>query len=209
MLPGRQPKLHPSRLPPKLLYARALEAAGAMPLVIATYRDMTDAPAFSKLPPRHQASYLLLLASALDQAGDWGAAKHELEKLLALDPNNAQALNYLGYSLLERGEERDRATEMVKRAHALEPTSSAITDSLGWAYFLQGDAKNALPLLEKAAKDAGSDVAINEHLGDAYWTLGRRRDARYAWRIASQGSEGDASTRLMQKIDIGLPDPRR
>ena len=202
-------KASPKSVAAKLLYARALEAAGAMPLVITTYREMTDAPAFSKLPPRQQASYLLLLASALDQAGDWGAAKHELEKLLALDPNNAQALNYLGYSLLERGEERDRATEMVKRAHALEPTSSAITDSLGWAYFLQGDAKNALPLLEKAAKDAGSDVAINEHLGDAYWTLGRRRDARYAWRIASQGSEGDASTRLMQKIDIGLPDPRR
>jgi Flp pilus assembly protein TadD len=188
----------------KLLYARVQEAAGNMPLVIATYREMTEAADFARLPPRQQASYRLLLASALDRVADWPSAKAELEKLLTVDPNNAQALNYLGYSLLERGSEREKATEMVKRAYALEPTSSAITDSLGWAYFLQGDAKQALPLLEKAAKDAGSDVAINEHLGDAYWTLGRRRDARYAWRVASQTSEGEAAERLSRKIDIGL-----
>ncbi len=188
----------------KLLHARVHEAAGNMPLVIATYREMTEAPDFAKLPPRQQASYRLLLASALDRATDWPSAKAELENLLTVDPNNAQALNYLGYSLLERGGEREKATEMVKRAYALEPASSAITDSLGWAFFLQGDAKQALPLLEKAAKEAGSDVAINEHLGDAYWTLGRRRDARYAWRVASQASEGEAAERLMRKIDIGL-----
>jgi Flp pilus assembly protein TadD len=151
----------------------------------------------------------LLLASAFDRAGDWPSARGEIETLLTVDPNNAQALNYLGYSLLERGVERERATEMVKRAYALEPTSSAITDSLGWAYFLQGNAKEALPLLEKAAKDAGADTAINEHLGDAYWTLGRRRDARYAWGAANHGSQGEAAARLSRKIDIGLTEIAR
>jgi Flp pilus assembly protein TadD len=199
----------PKSVGTKLLYARAQEAAGNLPVVISTYREMTETPEFFRLPPRQQASYRLLLASALDQVGDWPMARVELEKLLTVDPNNAQALNYLGYSLLERGDERDRATQMVRRAYALEPNSSAITDSLGWAYFLQGDAKSAVPFLEKAAKDAGSDVAINEHLGDAYWTVGRRRDARYAWQIASHNSEGDVAARILRKIDIGLPDTRR
>lgn len=198
----------PKSVATKLLYARVQEAAGNIPLVVSTYREMTEAPEFTQLPPRQQASYWLLLASVLDRSGDWPSAKGELEKLLKVDPNNAQALNYLGYSLLERGGERDRATEMVKLAYVLEPTSSAITDSLGWAYFLQGDAKKALPLLEKAAKAAGSDTAINEHLGDAYWTLGRRRDARYAWNVAAQASEGEVAQRLARKIDIGLPASR-
>jgi tetratricopeptide (TPR) repeat protein len=201
-------KASPKSVATKLLYARVQEAAGNMPLVISTYREMTEAPEFVQIPPRQQASYRLLLASALDRSGDWPSAKTELEKLLTVDPNNAQALNYLGYSLLERGGERAKATEMVKLAYALEPTSGAITDSLGWAYFLQGDAKQALPLLEKAAKDAGSDIAINEHLGDAYWTLGRRRDARYAWRVAAQASDGEVAERLSRKIDIGLPASR-
>lgn len=200
--------LDPTSVAIKLLRARVHEAADNIPLVVSTYREITEASEFAALPPRQQASYRLLLASALDRAADWPSAKVELEKLLTVDPSNAQALNYLGYSLLERGEERGRATEMVKLAYALEPASSAITDSLGWAYFLQGDAKQALPLLEKAAKDASSDVAINEHLGDAYWTLGRRRDARYAWRAASQASDGEVANRLSRKIDIGLSSAR-
>lgn len=188
----------------KLIYARVQEEAGNTPLVISTYRTIIDTPDFAALSPRRQAGYRLLLASSLDRAGDWPSTRVELEKLLIVDPDNAEALNYLGYSLLERGIERTKATEMVKRAYAIEPASSAIADSLGWAYLLQGDAKEALPLLEKAAKNAGSEVAINEHLGDAYWTVGRRRDARYAWRIASQASEGEAAERLSRKIDVGL-----
>ena len=133
------------------------------------------------------------------------ARKAELEILLTLDPNNAQGLNLLGYSLLERNGDRAKALALVKRAYEISPDSSAIIDSLGWAYYLQGDTERALPLLEKAAKAAGSDVAINEHLGDIYWSAGRRREARYAWRVASLGSEGEAVERLSQKIDIGLP----
>lgn len=196
-------KAEPNSMAAKLLYARAQEASGNLPEVISTYREMIDAPEFSGIMPRQQAGYRLLLASALDKTGDWSGAKSELEQLLIVDPNNAQALNYLGYSLLDRGGDRTKATAMVKQAYDIEPKSSAITDSLGWAYYLQGDAPRALPLLESAAKDAGTDIAINEHLGDVYWAVGRRRDARYAWRVASHGAEGDAAARLAQKIDTG------
>lgn len=197
---GRNPK----SVATQLLRARALQAGGNTSEVVAIYSQMTQSDDFATLPPRQQASYRLLLASALDQANNWPAAKIELEKLLIADPNNAQGLNYLGYALLERGGDKSKAFNLVKRAYEINPESSAITDSLGWAYYLQGNVTAALPLLEKAAKAAGPDVAINEHLGDVYWTVGRRRDARYAWRIASYGTEGETADRLSRKIDIGL-----
>ena len=194
----------PTSVSNQLLEARAQEAAGNIAEVIAIYRAITMATNFGKLPPRQQANYRLLLASALERADDWVGAKAELETLLTLDPNNAQGLNLLGYSLLERNGDRAKALALVKRAYELSPDSSAIIDSLGWAYYLQGDTERALPLLEKAAIAAGSDVAINEHLGDIYWTAGRRREARYAWRVASLGSDGEAVERLSKKIDVGL-----
>lgn len=195
---------NPKSVATQLLRARALQAGGNTSEVVAIYSQMTQSDDFATLPPRQQASYRLLLASALDQANNWPAAKIELEKLLIADPNNAQGLNYLGYALLERGGDKSKAFNLVKRAYEINPESSAITDSLGWAYYLQGNVTAALPLLEKAAKAAGPDVAINEHLGDVYWTVGRRRDARYAWRIASYGTEGETADRLSRKIDIGL-----
>jgi Flp pilus assembly protein TadD len=91
----------------------------------------------------------------------------------------------------------------VARAHELSPQSAAITDSLGWGHYLQGDLDKALPLLESAAQAAENDVAINEHLGDAYWKVGRKVEARYAWRAASLQAEGDAGKRLAAKIDFG------
>lgn len=195
---------NPKSVATQLLRARALQAGGNTSEVVAIYSQMTQSDDFATLPPRQQASYRFLLASALDQANNWPAAKIELEKLLIADPNNAQGLNYLGYALLERGGDKTKAFALVKRAYEINPESSAITDSLGWAYYLQGNVTAALPLLEKAAKAAGPDVAINEHLGDVYWTVGRRRDARYAWRIASYGTEGETADRLSRKIDIGL-----
>ncbi len=199
---GRQA---PNSVAMKLLQARTQEAVGDLTAAIAIYRQLASASESANISPRQQASYRLLLASALDQSGDWPGAQAELEKALVVEPNNAQVLNYLGYSMLERGGDRERATDMVKRAHAMNPTSSAITDSLGWAYFLRGDLRQALPLLEQAAKAAGNDAAINEHLGDAYWAAGRRRDARYAWNVARQAAEGDALARLAGKIDTGVP----
>ena len=62
----------------------------------------------------------------------------------------------------------------------------------------------AIELLERAARGQPADPAINEHLGDAYYSAGRRYEARYAWRAALIYAEGKAVDRLKGKIDIGL-----
>src|SRR5206468_13099088 len=105
---------------------------------------------------------------------------------------------------LERRENMAAATALIERASAMQPDDAAITDSLGWAYYVRGELPKAIPLLEKAAQGQPADAAINEHLGDAYYAAGRRFDARYAWRAALVTAEGKAAERLRAKIDIGL-----
>ena len=96
------------------------------------------------------------------------------------------------------------ATALIERASAMQPDDAAITDSLGWAYYIRGEIPRAIPLLEKAAQGQPSDAAINEHLGDAYYAAGRRFDARYAWRAALLFADDKAAARLRAKIDTGL-----
>ena len=154
-----------------------------------------------------EASILFAQAGALDQAGNWPAARALLQRANQAQPNNALILNYLGYGQLSHGEDMAAAEQMVREAHRLAPNSAAITDSLGWALFLKGDRAGAIALLESAVQAAPADVEINEHLGDAYYAMGRRRDARFAWRAARVYAEGEDATRLDGKIANGLDAP--
>ncbi|MEP7349034.1 MAG: tetratricopeptide repeat protein [Sphingorhabdus sp.] len=194
----------PNSLSLALLVAQFQEAAGDVAGAADSYRALAEAADKGGFAPRQRAVYRLWLASALDNNGNWSVARSELDAALVIDPNNAQILNYLGYSMLEANEDVPRAMAMVRKAFEISPDSTAIMDSMGWAYFQTGDYPQAVALLEKATKISSNDLAINEHLGDAYWRTGRYRDARFAWRAAAQGAEGEAATRLSSKIDMGL-----
>lgn len=195
-------ELQPASSQLKLLYAQTLEQSGRRDLAVTVYRSLLDQDAGTTNGGR-RAIYLLMLATALDANGDWDSARNALEDAAVLDPKNAQILNYLGYSLLERRIDVARGFDLVSKAHQLAPQSAAITDSLGWAHFLRGETEVAIPLLERAVKGAIADVAINEHLGDAYWASGRRSEARFAWKAAALAAEGDVAERLTRKIDFG------
>jgi tetratricopeptide (TPR) repeat protein len=145
----------------------------------------------------------LLKGGAYEQAGDWANALPALRKAAALAPDQAAVLNYLGYAQLERRENLEEAERLIRRASELRPKDSAITDSLGWAYYIRGNLPKAIETLERAVAGQPDEPTINEHLGDAYWAAGRRIDARYAWRAALLGAEGQVAERLRDKIDIG------
>ncbi|MEG3165780.1 tetratricopeptide repeat protein [Sphingomonas sp. PB2P19] len=146
----------------------------------------------------------LQYGGALDQAGRWPEAREALEKAVARAPRQALALNYLGFARVEHGEDIAGATRMLARAAALDPDNASIVDSLGWAYHLSGNTPRALPLLERAAAAEPTNTEIGEHLGDVYWTLGRRYEARYAWRAAQVTAAGDDAPRLAKKLAGGL-----
>ncbi len=149
----------------------------------------------------------MLYGAALDGAKDWARAKPALQKAVELGPDQAAALNHLGYAMLEQGENLEEATRMIAKASALRPDDAAITDSLGWAFFKRGDIAQAIPILERAVARDPTIAETGEHLGDAYWTAGRRVDARYTWNAALLQAEGtEAIARITGKIKNGLAD---
>lgn len=149
----------------------------------------------------------LLKGSAYEAAGDWESARPALEKAVELAPDQAVALNYLGYAQLERRENLAEAEALIRRASTLRPDDASITDSLGWAYFIRGNIPKAVETLEKAVRDQPAEPVINEHLGDAYWAAGRRIEARYAWRAALPHAEDDDAGRIRAKIEFGPTAP--
>ena len=121
---------------------------------------------------------------AYERTGQWARAEADLHRALALSPDQPSVLNYLGYSWADMGRNLDRARDMIQRAAAKRPNDGAITDSLGWVLFRQGNTAEAVKQLERAVELDSEDSTINGHLGDAYWASGRKIEAHYQWRRA-------------------------
>ena len=139
------------------------------------------------------------------QMDDWPQAEADFRAALALNPDQPQVLNYLGYSLVERGEKLDEALDMIERAVADQPDNGAIVDSLGWVYFELGRYDEAVAPLERAATLEATDPIVNDHLGDAYWAVGRTREAQFQWqRALSFDPEETLATRIRAKLARGL-----
>jgi Flp pilus assembly protein TadD len=117
-----------------------------------------------------------------ERMGRWPEAQTDLQAALAIRPEEPELLNYLGYSWIDRGERLKEALAMVQKAVAADPRSGAMVDSLGWAYYRMGDYKQAVEKLEQAVELEAGDPEINNHLGDAYWRVGRRDEAQFQWR---------------------------
>ena len=165
-----------------------------------TYREAT-----ARFPAGQAPWTLYLLeGAALDQGGQWRQAIGALETAVSLAPDEPSALNYLGYIQVENGVNVPAALAMLKKANALRPNDAAITDSLGWAHYIAGDARTAVPVLERAAAAAADNGTIHEHLGDALWAVGRRFEARYAWRAAALLADTDDAGRIATKLRDGL-----
>jgi tetratricopeptide (TPR) repeat protein len=142
---------------------------------------------------------------ALERAGQWPRAEADLQRALALQPEQPLVLNYLGYSWIDRGVHLDEALKMIQRAVDLRPNDGYIVDSLGWAYYRLSDVGNATKLLERAIELLPEDPTINDHLGDAYWQAGRLAEARFQWRRALQFKPDADQVKVIEtKLDRGI-----
>jgi len=113
-------------------------------------------------------------------------AEAEFKKVLAITPQSASALNYLGYMNADRDVRLDESLNYIKQAVSLEPTNGAYLDSLGWAYFKLGKYDLAEENLTKASLHMGSDPTVQDHLGDLYQKTGRLKLAADHWERAIQ-----------------------
>jgi len=111
-------------------------------------------------------------------------AEESFRKVIANDPKNAQALNYLGYMLADRGTRLEDALAYIRRAVALDPQNGAYLDSLGWVYYQQGNYDLAEENLRRASEKIGSDPTVQAHLGDLYQKTGRLKLATTHWQRA-------------------------
>lgn len=144
-------------------------------------------------------------AVTFERLDQWGAAEADFRQSLALNPDNATVLNYLGYSLVDRGLKYDEALGMIEQAVAARPDSGAITDSLAWVYYKLGRYEDAVAPMERAAELEPNDPILSDHLGDVYWMVDRKVEAHFQWRRAlSFEPEEDEAVRIREKLRIGL-----
>ncbi|HEY0546268.1 MAG TPA: tetratricopeptide repeat protein [Pyrinomonadaceae bacterium] len=148
---------------------------------------------------------LITLSSAQERAGDVKGAEESLRQVLAKDPDNATALNNLGYFLVEHDERLNEALEMIQRAVKADPTNPSFLDSLGWAYFKLGQFDMAERNIADAARRDTSSATIHEHLGDVYQKQGKTVQARAAWQKSLQFlNEGEQASRIKSKLNGNL-----
>ena len=145
--------------------------------------------------------YRFTLGAAYDEANKKDQAIAEMQRAIELNPRNAAALNYLGYTYADMGVHLDEAEHLIRRALELQPNDGIYIDSLGWVYYQRGEYKRAVEQLERAVELAGEDPTIVEHLGDAYTRLGRSGDALRIYRDAlGRAKESAQIERLKGKI---------
>ena len=139
-----------------------------------------------------------LTYESLDQVDK---AEADLKRLVELDPEDANALNALGYTLADRTQRFEEALGYIRRALEIEPEAAAMVDSLGWVMYRMGNAKEALVQLRKAF-ELQPDPEVAAHLGEVLWQSGQREQARAIWQ---RGLELDPDNVVlkdtMQRLD--------
>ncbi len=131
--------------------------------------------------PRENEMPWLLLGAVYERQKFFDKAEEQFKKILAVNPRNAQVLNYYGYMLADRGIRLDEAQDMVQRALAQEPYNGAFLDSLGWIYYRQSKFDDAEATLRRAVERESHDPTIRGHLGDVYAKQGKSEQAAVEW----------------------------
>ena len=131
------------------------------------------------------------LGTVFDKQKKFADAESAFRQVLARDPENATALNYLGYMLAERGERLDESVTYLKKALQIEPENGSFLDSLGWAYFRSDKLDLAEDNLRRAADQLRTNSIIQDHYGDVLFKLGRYDEAIAAFTRALNG-DGDS-----------------
>lgn len=131
-----------------------------------------------------QAEALVQRSVVYDRLGKRKKMISDLERAFRLAPDNAQIMNNLGYSLLSDSERLDEGFVLLQKAYQINPDGIAVNDSIGWAYYLKGDAESALPYL-RYSFESQPEPEVAAHLGEVLWALGERDQAVDVWTQAA------------------------
>jgi tetratricopeptide (TPR) repeat protein len=199
-----------SRLP--LTISDRLEILDAIGNILRAHKLYAEAiPYYDKAlglipkPERRHWAYYYARGTSYERMKNWPAAEADLQKALALYPDQPLILNYLGYSWIDQGRNLKEGMALIEKAVALKPEDGYIVDSLGWAHFMQGNFEDAVRYLERAVELEPNDPVLNDHLGDALWRVGREREARYQWDQAlTLKPTAEDEAKIKKKLESGL-----
>jgi tetratricopeptide (TPR) repeat protein len=158
---------------------------------------------------RNPDNYQLLYARSLvaEKLGDVKQLEADLRHILVKDPNNAMALNALGYSLADKTSRLDEALQLIERAYELNPDDPAIMDSLGWVNYRLKRYDRAEQLLTQAFAQM-PDHEVAAHLGEVLWVKGDRERATQVWQAGLAQQPDSALIRAtLQRFKVELPAP--
>lgn len=180
--------------------------AAAVPAYDKALTLLADAPAEARWFP------LYARAIALERSDQFDRAEADFKAAIEIRPDQPSLLNYLGYSWIDRNKNLEEGLDLIKKAVELSPEDGYIQDSLAWAYYRLGRYDDAVAPMESAARTMSNDPLINDHLGDIYWMVGRKREAEIQWqRALSLYDTGQGETqddvdpdRIRAKLDRGL-----
>ncbi|HSB15754.1 MAG TPA: tetratricopeptide repeat protein [Bryobacteraceae bacterium] len=127
-----------------------------------------------------------------ERAKNFDAAEAEFRKVLEVDPENASALNYLGYMLADRNVRLEEALRSIDKAVKLDPNNGAYLDSLGWVYYRLDRLDEAEKHLRRALERVSRDPTVRDHLGDVLAKKGQLKDAIGQWEISVKEWEASA-----------------
>ncbi|MEK6624539.1 MAG: tetratricopeptide repeat protein, partial [Bdellovibrionota bacterium] len=148
------------------------------------------------------------LASLYEKVSDYEKSQKIVEEILKRDPENAHALNFIGYSLLDRGVNLDKALDYIVHAVKLRPDDGYILDSLGWYYFKTGDFKKALVHIEKAWNLQKDDVVITKHLAQVYLKMQKLKEAKKYFVEALKNCKVESERSEVLEAMEGIEDAR-
>ena len=126
------------------------------------------------------------------QRNQKGDAERDLRHILQFEPDNAVALNSLGYMLADDNQRYREAEELLTKAHNLKPDDPVIIDSLGWLHYRQGNYVEAIRELRQAYTSY-QEPAVAAHLGEALWVTGAQEEARSIWQEGIKQSPEDTN----------------
>ena len=145
----------------------------------------------------------------LEKQKKFDQAEAEFRKLLAQNPENIGALNYLGYMLADRNVKLEEALGMIQKAVQKDPENGAYLDSLGWAFFRLNRYPEAESNLRRSIEKVPTDPTVRDHLGDVYYKQGKLKEAAAEWQASVQQFKAAAAheyepadlSRVQRKLD--------
>jgi tetratricopeptide (TPR) repeat protein len=164
--------------------AQMLREAGDIPAAYAVLKRAID-----EFPESADLNYdIALIAERMNHVDE---AEAYLKKLVELKPDDAQSLNALGYTLVDRTARVSEGYALIEKAHKLSPGDPFIMDSMGWALFRLGRLDEAEDYLKRAHAER-PDAEIAAHLGEVLWAKGDRDGARALWKVQLESNPDNA-----------------